>query len=96
VSPAGSLVEECAPSLTPILPSTSARRPPYEIDEIERIGRLRVAAPGNMLVRAHQHEFVAIKLRCLTRSHVENGKRKATLRSRRHDAGDMRRGVEAQ
>src|ERR1700722_1628463 len=71
-------------------------RTPHEIDEIERIGRLRAAAPSDMLVRAHQHELVAIKLRRLTRSHVDNGKRKAALRSRRHDAGDMHRGVEAQ
>ena len=34
----------------------------HEIDEIERVGRRRVAAPGNMLVRTHQHEPVAIEL----------------------------------
>jgi hypothetical protein len=42
------------------------RRPrgtPHEIDETERVGRLRVAAPGDMLVRAHQHELAAIDLR---------------------------------
>src|SRR5580692_11536417 len=72
------------------------RSTPHEIDEIERVGRLRVGTPSDMLVRAHQHELVAIELRRLTRSDVENGKRKAALRSRRHDAGDMRRGVEAQ
>jgi hypothetical protein len=33
------------------------RRPrgtPHEIDETERVGRLRAAAAGDMLVRAHQ------------------------------------------
>ena len=71
-------------------------RAPHEIDEIERVGRLRVGAPSDMLVRAHQHELVAIELWCLKRSHVENGKGKTALRGRRDDAGDMRRGVEAQ
>ena len=60
------------------------------------VGRLLIAAPGDMLVRAHQHELVAIELRCLARSHVENGKRYAALRGRRHNAGNMRRGVEAE
>jgi hypothetical protein len=36
------------------------RGTPHEIDEAERVGRLRVAAPGDMLVRTHQHELVAI------------------------------------
>src|ERR1700733_6631536 len=69
-------------------------RAPHEIDEIERVGRFRVGAPSDMMVRAHQHELVAIELRRRTRSPVENGKRKAALRSRPHDAGDMRRGGE--
>jgi hypothetical protein len=38
-----------------------SRGAPHEIDEVERVGRLRVAAPGDVLVRAHEHEFVAIK-----------------------------------
>ena len=67
-------------------------RAPHEIDEIERVGRLRVGAPSDMLVRAHQHELVAIELRRLRRSYVENGKRKAAQRGRRHDAGDMHSG----
>ena len=77
----------------------SWRRPrgaPHEIDEIQYVGRLRVAAPGDMLIRTHQHEFVAIELRYLTRSHVENGKWQAALRGRCHDAVNMHRGVEAQ
>jgi hypothetical protein len=49
-----------------------------------------------MLVRAHQHELVAIEFRCFTRSHVENVKRETALRGCRDDAGDTRRGVEAQ
>lgn len=75
------------------------RRPrgaPDEIDETEWVSQLRVAAPGDMLVRAHKHEPVAIELRCLTRSHVENGEWKTALRCRRHDAVDTHRGVEPQ
>jgi hypothetical protein len=76
--------------------AVSSIRTAHEIDQFNRTGRLRVAAPGDMLVWARQHELVAIEFRCLTRTHVEYGKRKAALRSRSHDAGDMRRGVEAQ
>jgi hypothetical protein len=44
------------------MPSAPPRGAPQEIDEIERVGRLCVAAPGDMLVRANQDKFVAIEL----------------------------------
>src|SRR4051812_336708 len=47
------------------------RGAPHEIDKTKHVGRLRVAAPGDMLVRTHQHEPVAIERRCLARSHVK-------------------------
>ena len=75
------------------------RRPggaPDEIDETDWVGQLRVAAPGDMLVRTHKHEPAAIQLRRLRRSDVENGKWKAALRCRRHDAINTHRGVEPQ
>src|SRR5262249_55601133 len=72
------------------------RGAPDEIDETHWVAQLRVAAPGDMLVRAHKHESVAIELRCLTRSHVENGKWKTALRSRPPEAVDPPRGVEPQ
>src|SRR3974377_1896431 len=72
------------------------RHAPDEIDETDWVGQLRVAAPGDMLVRAHKHELVAIELRCLTRSHAENGKGKTAPDVRRHDAVDTHCGVEPQ
>jgi hypothetical protein len=45
-----------------------------EIHKTLQVCRLLVAAPGNMLVRTHQHEPVAIERQRLARSHVENGK----------------------
>src|SRR4051812_45628623 len=51
------------------------RGAPHEIDKTEHVGWFLIATPGDMLVRTHQHEPVAVELQCLARSHVENGKR---------------------
>ena len=72
------------------------RHAPDEIDETDWVGQLRVTAPGDVLVRAHKHEPVAIELQCLTRSQVEHRKWKTALRCRRHDAVDTHCGVEPQ
>lgn len=42
----------------------------HEIDEAERVRRLHVAAPSDMLVRANQHELVAIESRITARGPV--------------------------
>ena len=56
------------------------------VDQVQRIGRRGVAAPGHMPVGPHQHELAGIERRRLRIVDVEHGERHAAPRRRRDDA----------
>src|SRR5215813_1994174 len=67
----------------------------HNIDKIQGISRFLIKSPGHMLVRAHQHEFAAVKLARLWCFHVDNSERDMSLLGRFDDARDTRRRIEA-
>ncbi len=67
----------------------------HDIDKRQRSGRLLVAAPRHVLVRAHQHEPAPVEVIRLRWLHIQNRQRHPPVCRSSNEARDGRRRVES-